>query len=80
MLIKKGLQSDSNLSYWTSATFWPLIVTKFNSPQKFVKDYFIIKYSRRYIKLGDYKESYRLRGSFIGSFIEFCMEKYELYD
>ena len=80
MLIKKGLQSDSNLPYWTSATFWPLIVTKFNSPQKFVKDYFIIKYSRRYIKLGDYKESYRLRGSFIGSFIEFCMEKYELYD
>ena len=33
--------------YWTSAKFWPLIVTKFNSLQKFVKDYFIIKDARR---------------------------------
>ena len=31
---------------------------KFNSLQKFVKDYFIINDARRYIKLGDFEESY----------------------
>ena len=58
---KTGCKTILVCAYWTSATFWPLIVTKFNSLQKFVKEYFIIKDARRYIKLGAYKESYRLR-------------------
>ena len=69
---KAGCKAILVCSYWTSATFWPLIVTKFNSLQKFVKDYFIIKDPRRYIKVGECKESY------IGSeksFIAFYMEK-----
>ena len=53
---KTGCKAILVCPYWTSATFWPLIVTKFNSLQKFVKDYFNIKDARRYIKLGDYKE------------------------
>ena len=61
--------------YWTSATFCPLIVTKFNSLQIFVKDYFIINDARRYIKLGNYKESYIGSENFKGSFIAFYMEK-----
>ena len=59
---------------WTSATFWPLIVTKFNSLHKFVKDCFIIKDAKRYIKLGDYKESYigseNFKGPFRANYVE----------
>lgn len=35
-----------------------MIVTKFNSLPTFVKDYFIINNTSRYIKLGNYKESF----------------------
>ena len=68
MFIKTGYKAILVSSYWTSAIFWPLIVTKFNSPQKSVKDYFIIKDARRYVKLGDYKESYigSVKGYLIG--------------
>ena len=72
---KAGCKAILVCPYWTSATFWPLIVTKFNSLQKFVKDYFIIKDPRRYIKLGDYKESYIGSENSKESFIAFCMEK-----
>ena len=58
---KVGCKAILVCPYCTSATFWPLIVRKFNSLQKFVKDYFIIKDPRMYIKLGDYKECCRLR-------------------
>ena len=61
--------------YRTSSTFWPLIVKKFNSFQKFRKVYFIINDTRRYIKLGDYKESYISSENFEGSFIALYMEK-----
>ena len=61
-LLKTGCKAILVCSYWTSATFWPLIVTKFNSLQKFVKDYFIIKDARSYIKLwGLQGILYRLR-------------------
>ena len=53
---KAGCKAILVCPYWTSATFWPLIVAKFNSLQEFVKDYFNIKDARRYVKLGDYKE------------------------
>ena len=72
---KAGCKAILVCRYWTSATFWPLIVTKFNSLQKFVKDYFIIKDPRRYIKLGDCKESYIGSENFKESFIAFYMEK-----
>ena len=72
---KAGCKAILVCPYWTSATFWPLIVTKFNSLQKFVKDYFIIKDPRRYIKLGDCKESYIGSENFKESFIAFYMEK-----
>ena len=75
MLIKAGCKAILVCPYWTSATFIPLFVTKFNSLQKFVKDYFITKDSRRYIKLGDYKESYKGLENFKRSFIAFYMEK-----
>ena len=52
-----------------------IIVTKFNSLQNFVKDYFIIKDATRYIKLGDYKESHIGSENFKGYFIAFYMEK-----
>ena len=72
---KTGCKAILICPYWASATFWPLIVTKFNSLQKFVKDYFIIEDARRYIKLGDYKKSYIGSENFKGSFIAFYMEK-----
>ena len=37
---KPGCKAILVCPYWRSATFWLLIVTKFNSFQKFVKDYF----------------------------------------
>ena len=72
---KTGCKAVLVCPYWTSAAFWPLIVTKFNSLQKFVKDYFIIEDARRHIKLGDYKKSYICSENFKGSFIAFYMEK-----
>ena len=72
---KAGYKAILVCPYLTKATFLPLIVTKFNSLQKFVKDYFIIKDAKRYIKLGDYKESYIGSENFKRSFIAFYMEK-----
>ena len=72
---KTGCKAILVCPYLTSATFWPLIVTKFNSLQKFVRGYFIIKHARRYIKLGDYKESCIGSENFKGSFRAFYMEK-----
>ena len=77
---KTGCKAVLVCPYWTSAAFWPLIVTKFNSLQKFVKDYFVTEDARRYIKLEDYKESYIGSENFKGSFIAYYMEKYEMYD
>ena len=72
---KAGCKAVLVCPYWTSATLWPLIVIKFNSLQKFVKDYFIIEDARSYIKLWDYKESYIGSENFKGSFIAFYIEK-----
>ena len=72
---KTGCKAILVCPCWTSATFWPLIETKFNPLQKFVKYYFIIKDARRYIKLGDYKKSYVDTENFKGSVIAFYMEK-----
>ena len=72
---KPGCKTILVCPYWTSPTFWPLIATKSNSLQKFVKDYFIIKDARKYIKLGDCKESYIDSENFKGSFIAFYREK-----
>ena len=44
--LKTGAKAILVCPYCTSAIFWPLIVTKFNSLQKFVKDYFIINNAR----------------------------------
>ena len=74
-LLKTGCKIILVWPYWTSATFLPLMVTKFNSLRKFVKDYFITEDARRYIKLGDYKDSYIVSENFKGSFIAFYMEK-----
>ena len=60
--------------YWPSATFWPLLVTKCNSLKSFIKDFFVINDVKRFIKHGDYKNSYIGSEKFTGSFVAFYME------
>ena len=73
LLFKDKLQSDSSL-FMLSINFILAIVTKFYS-LKFCVDYFKMCDARRYMKLGDYKESFIGSEKFTESFIAFYMEK-----
>ena len=46
---------------------FPIIVTKFNTFKRFVKDYYIIENLRRSIKLRDYKKPVEDPRNFTGS-------------
>jgi len=60
--------------YWTSATYWPLLINKENEFAYFVKEVIIIQNAKDYIKHGNYKKSFIGSEKFQESFIALLLE------